>query len=95
MSSGTSVAELPAARTASSSLFQRADGARHGDDMGAGARQRQRTALADAARGAGDERDPIGERLRHASARLGEQRELARRRVLRGAVGERRRDIRR
>ena len=70
-------------------LFQAADGARHRDHMRARARERERRRVADAARGAGDERDPISKRLRHSSARLGEQRELARRRVLRRAVGER------
>jgi len=70
-------------------FFERADGARHRDDMRAGARERNRGRPPNAARGAGDERDTTVERLGHALARLGEQRELARRRVLRVAVGER------
>ena len=42
-------------------LFQRADGARESDHMGAGLRQGERDRGADAARGAGDERDFVGE----------------------------------
>jgi len=39
-----------------------------------GTRQRDTRRVADAARGAGDKRDAAGERLRHCSARFGEQR---------------------
>jgi hypothetical protein len=76
MSSGTNVAAPPAARTASSSseFFEAADRARHRDHMGAGTRQRDTRRVTDAARGAGDKRDAAGERLRHCSARFGEQR---------------------
>ena len=44
-------------------LLQPADGARDRDHMGAGLRQRERERRADAARGAGDERDAVGEGL--------------------------------
>ena len=46
-------------------LFEAADRARDGDHMRAGARQRERHGVADTARGAGDERDPISKRFRH------------------------------
>ena len=42
-------------------LLEPADGARNGDDMRAGLRQRERQRRANAARGAGDQRDAIGE----------------------------------
>ena len=42
-------------------LFEAADGARDRDDMGAGLRQFERQRRADAARGAGDEGDLVGE----------------------------------
>ncbi len=51
-------------------LFEAADGARHRDHMRAGARQRQRGGMADAARGAGDESDTGGEGLCHDRAVL-------------------------
>ena len=83
-------------------FLQPADGARHRDDMRAGLGERQRGRVADAARGAGDERDAVGERFRSsksraasASARLGEQRQLPRRGLLRGAVGTAASDTRR
>src|SRR5262247_57475 len=46
-------------------LLETADRARERDDMGAGLRQRERGGVADAARGAGDERDTVGEGKRH------------------------------
>src|SRR5499433_3984794 len=46
-------------------LLESADRARERDDMGAGLRQRERGGVADAARGAGDERDTVGEGKRH------------------------------
>ena len=42
-------------------LLQPADGARDGDDMRAGLRQCERDGRANAARGAGDQRDTVGE----------------------------------
>ena len=69
-------------------FFKPADRARYGDHMRAGACQRQRRRIADAARGAGDERDTVGKDggmlswLRRA-ARAGAAR------LLRHAVGER------
>ena len=47
-------------------LFQAADRARHRHDMGAGCGEFERERRADAARGAGDERDAVGEGFRHA-----------------------------
>ena len=44
-------------------LLDPADRARDRDDMGAGARDRDSCRVADAARGAGDERDPVSEGL--------------------------------
>ena len=46
-------------------FFKPADRARERDDMGARFRQRECGGVADAARGAGDERDPIGKGRRH------------------------------
>ena len=46
-------------------LLEPADGAGDGDDVGAGLRQRERGRIADAARGAGDERDAVGEGQGH------------------------------
>src|SRR5262245_54126626 len=46
-------------------LLEAADRARERDDMGAGLRQRERGGVTDAARGAGDERDTVGEGKRH------------------------------
>ena len=58
-------------------LFETADRARERDHMRAGARQHECGGAADAARGAGDERDPTEQGgKRDSSARLGEQREL-------------------
>src|SRR6516225_8441866 len=46
-------------------LLEPADRARERDNMGAGAGQRERGGIADAARGAGDERDTVGEGKGH------------------------------
>ena len=46
-------------------FFKPAAGARHRDDVGAGLRQFERNRRANAARGAGDKRDAVGERLTH------------------------------
>jgi len=42
-------------------LFEPADGARNGDDVRAGSGKRKRSCIANAAGGAGDERNPIRE----------------------------------
>src|SRR6516162_1130040 len=46
-------------------LLEPADGARERDNMGAGFGERERGGVADAARGAGDERDTVGEGKGH------------------------------
>src|SRR5262249_5617265 len=46
-------------------VLEPADGARERDNMGAGLGQRERGGVADAARGAGDERDTVGEGKGH------------------------------
>src|ERR1700730_11290273 len=50
-------------------LLEPADRARERDNMGAGAGQRERGGIADAARGAGDERGTVGEGKGHRCSR--------------------------